>query len=255
MSERALTKFKLISVALLIVGLVSAAVAVSLHRTNGTKFRHAKGFTLITKETTIPFVPHQPLPDESTYSVTTRYQRSDGTWKQVRTYYNADGQVVMKDIGYGIPGSGVFRIDKARGELDFVSSMPPIEKTSYVPIDDGHTQPNFLTDDSVAGYQTYVLRFTDQDGGYTDFYKAPELDGHTIRKVTVSSLGESIAEPLQIKMGDPDNRVFAGLPNWLVNYDHFKEKISVMEEAGKHEAAQALRRDLEEQIAKEVKEQ
>ncbi len=255
MSDRALTRFKLVSVGLFVLGLFSATVAVSLHRTNGTKFRHAKGFTLITKDTTIPFIPHQPLPDESTYCMTTRYQRSDGTWKQVRTYYNANGQVVMKDIGYGIPGSGVFKIDKTRGVLDFVSAMPPVERTSYVPIDDGHTQTNFLRDDSVAGYQTYVLRFADHDGGYTDFYKAPELDGHAIRKVTVSTLGVSITEPIQIKIGDPDNRVFAGLPNWLINYDHFKEKISVMEEAGKHEAAQALRRDLDEQIAKEVKEQ
>jgi hypothetical protein len=112
-----------------------------------------------------------------------------------------------------------------------------------------------LKDDWVQGYQTYVLRFLDQEGGYTDMYCALELDGEPIRTVTVSPNGIFLEEAVQIKLGDPDDRVFGPLPNLLVNYDHFKSKIAAMEEAGKHDSAEAMQRELDEQIAKEIKDQ
>jgi hypothetical protein len=43
-------RFKLLSVVLLVVGVVSVAVAYSLQRANGLARRHAKGFTVVTKE-------------------------------------------------------------------------------------------------------------------------------------------------------------------------------------------------------------
>ena len=255
MSERSFAKFKLISIAVFIFGLVSAALAFSFHQVNGKKVRHAKGFTLITRDTAMPFTWSPDGPNIIKYSICVRYKKSDGPWKQVRKYYNSKDEVVKKDIGVGIPGQGVFKVDIANRVLEFLSSMPPVEKTSYVPINDGHDHPNFLKDDLVHGYQTYVLRFPDQDGGYLDIYFAPELDDTPIREVSVSPLGTGITELIDIKMGDPDERVFSGLSKWLVSYDRFKWKIATMEEAGKHEAAESLRKELAEQIAKEDRKQ
>ncbi len=45
------------------------------------------------------------------YLITARYQKSDGTWKEVRTAYKFSGKV-LENIQFGIPGQGVFQVDK-----------------------------------------------------------------------------------------------------------------------------------------------
>ena len=139
MSNNSSARIKFVSIGLLILGAVSATLAYSLRPAKGVKLRPRKGFTLRTQDTTISIIPRQPGPQEITHANTIRYQKSDGTFKQVRTYFNADGAVVKKDILFGIPGQGVFKINNARGPLNFLSSMPPKEKTSYVRLDDGHS--------------------------------------------------------------------------------------------------------------------
>jgi hypothetical protein len=253
MSHKSFARFRAISTAIFVVGAVSAGFAYSLHKRNGPQLRHRKGFTLRMKSTAIPVTPRQPEPLEITHKDTIRYQRSDGTFKEVTTYYNSSDAVVKKDIVFGIPGQGVFSVNNPQGPLNFLSAMPPKEKSSYVRDDDGHWQPNFLKDDLVQGHQTYVLHFPDQDGGYTDMYCALDLDGEPIRQVTVESYGVHISEAVQIIPGDPDDNVFGPLPNLLINYDTFKRKMATMEEAGNHEAAQSMQRELDEQIASQMK--
>ena len=256
MSHKSFARFRAISIALFVIGVVSAGFAYSLHKRSGPQLRPRKGFTLRTRDTNMLFVPRlHPFPNEIAYAETIKYQRSDGTFKAVTIYHNANGKVVKKDITLGVPGQGVFKISNSQGPLEFLSAMPPKEKTSYVPIYDGHSHPNFLRDDWVQGYQTYVIRFPDDDGnGYSDMYYAPELDGQPIREVTVSIGGVSIVETVQITLGDPDDRVFGPLPNLLVDYDFFRSKIAIMEESGKRDTAEALQRELDEQIAKQAKE-
>jgi hypothetical protein len=258
MSQKFLVRFRMISIAVFIVGLLSAAVAYSLQLRGAVKLRHARGFTIVTRETTTFSDPTiKRGPEQIDHVIDVRYQKSDGTWKEVRTYRNATGSVVKKDIGFGIPGRGVFQIDRERGVLNFLSPMPPKEKTSYIPISDGHHSPNFLRDgELVQGYATYVLRFPDDDGGgYMDVYYAPELDGTPIRRVTVFKGGVGIAEAIQIKLGDPDDRAFSSLPKWLIDYDRFKEKIQAMEDSGKPEVAEALRRQLEQYLSQQAQDQ
>jgi hypothetical protein len=248
MSQRTLARFKFVSIVIFVIGLVSATVAFSIQKSNGKKQRHRIGFTLVTKQSTVPFVPIQ---NSDRYTITVRYQKSDGTWRQVRTPRNAEGKVLKRDITVGVPGQGVFKVNKDQGALDFVSSMPGKEVTSYVQITDGRNDPSYLKDDWVFGYKTYVLRFPHDDGGYVDLYCAPDLDGAVIKLVAASPYGMTVEEPIEIKLGDPDERVFGSLPNWLVNYDRFKEKIATLEEKGKHESAEALRREMAQHIAKQ----
>jgi len=248
MSERSIARFKVASILVFGLGLLSVGVVYAL-QANNSKLRHRTGFTLVMKETAA-VTTNGADAKQIAYTITVRYQRSDGSWRQIRKYYNGLEQVIKKDLGFAVPGRGVFRIDRDRGVLDFLSSMPPKEKTSYVAITNGHDDPHFLKDDNVQGYATYVLRFPDQDG-YTDLYYAPQLDGQIIRKVHVSRNSVAINEPIQITLGDPDDRVFASLPRLVVNYDHFQEKIAAMDERGNHEAAEAMRRELEEELARD----
>jgi hypothetical protein len=243
MSNRLITKFKVISIALLLVGLLSVTVAFSVQKSDGKTPR--RGFTLVTKATSVPSDGSQYIG----YTINVRYQKSDGTWRQVRTTRNADGKVLKRDITVGIPGQGVFKVNKDQAALDFLSSMPAKEITSYVRVSDGRNDPSYFKDDWVAGYKTHVLRFFGDDGGYTDLYCAPDLDGQVIKMVAVTPYGTSVEEPIEIKLGNPDERAFGSLPKWLVKYDQFKQKIASLEEKRKHETAEALRREMAQHIA------
>ena len=250
MSEKVFVRFKIISVAIFILGLVSVALALTIQQTDTPKMQPAKGFTLRSRSVVTLTVPRQPGPKEIAYSEAVRYQKSDGTFREVRRYLNVDGKVLKKSILVGIPGQGVFSIDLPKGTLSFVSAMPSKDKTSVVRLTNGRDQPNFLKDDWVKGYSTYVLRFTDQEGGYSDIYFSPDLNNQPLRRVDVSPHAVAVEEVFEIQLGDPDERAFATLPKWVVNYDLFKFKIAEMEKAGNHSAAAAMRRELDEQIKK-----
>jgi len=249
MFNRTLIRIKFIATLLFIVGLVSAAVAYAVNRSNGVKLKPATGFTLVTRETIIPNFTGEPL--ELNYRVTTRHEKSDGTWKQVRSYYKSEGKSFREDIAFGIPGEGVFQVDQNRGTLNFVSGMGPKEQTSYVAVTDDHLHPNFLKDDVVLGYATHVLRFPDQDGGYVDLYRAPDLNNRTIRKISVSSKGISVVDAVQITVGNPEDKVFENLPMWHVRYERFQDKVKGMEEIGKPDVAEAMRQELKRQSKKD----
>lgn len=247
MSQRTLARFKVLSIVIFVIGLVSATVAFSIQKGNGKKQRHRIGFTLVMKGTSVPSDGSK----QDGYTISIRYQKSDGTWRQVRTYRDSQGKILKKDITVGVPGQGVFKVNKDQAALEFLSSMPSKEITSYVPITDGRNDPSYFKDDWVAGYKTYVLRFFGDDGGTTDLYFAPDLDGQLIKMVNVSPYGISVEEPTQITLGDPEEKVFGSLPKWLVKYDRFKEKIATLEEKGKHESAEALRREMAQHIARQ----
>lgn len=257
MADSSSTRIKFVSIALLIAGMVSVALAYSLKQANGVKLRYAKGFTVVTKETVTMNDPRmQSEPRQADYVITVRYQRSDGAWKEARTAYKSNGTILRENIQFGTPGRGVFDVDKARGALSFISSMPPKEVTSYVPITDGHEHPRFLRDDTVQGYKTYVLHYVvAQDGSYEDEYYAPELDGYPIKSFKFAPYGSSITEAIRITLGDPDESVFGSLPNWMVDYERFKKKIQAIEDDGHHEAAEVVRRELERELAKQIKDQ
>ena len=249
-------KFKLLAVVLLVGGVVSVTLAYSWQRANGPARRPAKGFTLITKETvTLKDPAAQAEARQADYVITARYQKSDGTWKEVRTAYKSSGKVLREDITFGLPGQGVFQVDKDQGVLHYLSQMPPKEETSYVAITDGHDNPRFSRDDIVQGYKTYVLHYVvADDGSYEDEYYAPDLDGSMIKSIKSSPYGSSVTEAIQITQGDPDESVFGSLPDLVVNYDRFEKKIKAIEADGRHETAEALRRELQQERAKKKSE-
>jgi hypothetical protein len=216
--------------------------------------RRAKGLTIVTKETIRLHDPKmQALPQQADYVITVRSQKSDGTWKEVRTRYKVDGSVLSETTNFGIPGEGAFQFDKARGELEFLSPMPPKETTSYVPITDGHNHPRYVRDEVVQGYQTYVLHYeVDKAGSYEDEYYAPELDNYPIRSVKIAPHGVSVTELVQITLGDPDESVFTSLPKGSVKYEHFKQKMKALEDDGMHEAAGAMQRELEQELSRQT---
>lgn len=245
---------RLLSIGLLIAGLVSVAVTFVFTQAKGGRNRRAKGFTIVSKETIKLNDPKmQARPQQADYVMTVRYQKSDGTWKEVITAYKSNGSVLRETTNFGIPGDGSYQFTKASGQLNFLSNMPPKEVTSYVAVTDGREHPKYTRDEVVQGYKTYVLHYEiDKDGSYMDEYYAPDLDGYPIRAMKVSPNGVSVTEAVEITFGDPDESVFASLPKSKVNYDHFKKKMDTLEQDGHREAAATMKRELDQRLAKEA---
>jgi hypothetical protein len=243
-------RMRVLSIALFVMGVVSAVIAYALPQ-KGPKTRPAKGFTIVTKETIKLNDPkEQANPQQSDYVITVRSQKSDGTFKEVRTAYKNDGKVIRQQITFGTPGDGVFQ-DTGKGELEFLSAMPSTEITSLVPIVDSHSDPRFVREEVVQGYNCYVLRYeVDKDGSYEEEYYAPELDNYAIRSVKVAPYGVSTTEMVQLTLGNPADDVFTSVPKKPVKYDAFKNKMKALEDDGKQEAADAMRRDLEHRLSK-----
>ncbi|MCA1579552.1 MAG: hypothetical protein LC794_19570 [Acidobacteria bacterium] len=243
-------RLRFLSIALFVTGVVSAVIAYALPP-KGAKTRPAKGFTIVTKETIKLHDPKaQANPQQSDYVITVRSQKSDGTWKEVRTAYKNDGKVTKEHTAFGIPGDGVFQ-DSGKGELEFLSAMPGTDVTSLVPIVDSHSDPKFVRDEVVQGYNCYVLRYeVDKNGSYEEEFYARELDNYPIRSVKVAPHGVSTTEMVQITLGNPADDVFTSVPKKPVKYEAFKNKIKALEEDGKHGAADSMRRDLDRRLAK-----
>lgn len=243
-------RIRVLSISLFVTGLVSAVIAYALPQ-KGPKTKPAKGFTIVTKETIKLNDPKaQANPQQSDYVITVRSQKSDGTWKEVRTAYKNDGKVIREHITFGIPGDGVFQ-DSGKGELEFISAMPSAEVTSFVPVVDSHSDPKFVREEVVQGYNTYLLRYeVDKNGSYEEEYYAPELDNYAIRTVKVAPHGVSTTEMVQLTLGNPPDHVFTSVPKGPVKYNAFKNKMKALEDEGHSGAADAMRRDLDRRLSK-----
>ncbi len=172
----------------------------------------------------------------------------DGSWKQVGTYTSPDGKIKKEELGFGLIGRGVFQVDKRERVLYFLSAMTasPLYVSSDLRRDE-----RYVRDDSVLGYETRVLRFKADDGsGYTENYYAPGLQDLLIKTVSVSENGVSVAEAVQILLGEPNEDEFGSVPDWPIRYERFEEKIESLKEAGNEDAAEQMRQLLKQERLK-----
>lgn len=221
-------RIRVLSIVLFVSAVVSAAIVYALPP-KGPKTRPAKGFTIVTKETIKMNDPkEQANPRQSDYVITVRSQKSDGTWKEVRTAYKNDGKVIREQTAFGIPGDGVFQ-DSGNGELEFLSAMPGTEVTSLVPIVDSHSNPKFVREEVVQGHNCYVLHYeVDKNGSYEEESYAPELNNYPIRSVKIAPYGVSTTDMIQLTLGNPADDEFTLAPRKPVKYDAFKNKMKAV---------------------------
>ena len=172
-----------------------------------------------------------------------RYQKSDGSWRLTTTYYNPDGTIRKVDTSFGQLGRGVFQVNEKAMRLNFISPMSP--QTNIVSASDMRKDPNFVREDSVLGYETFVSRQSEEDGAYAEVYRAPALQGMAIKIIFSSGAGTTVIEPTRIALGEPSETVFTAVPDYQVNYGDFENKIQAIEESGKHETAKQMRQELQ----------
>jgi hypothetical protein len=123
-----------------------------------------------------------------------RYVSSKGKWRSLRVFPDGHQMEQVAEIG-----RGVFTLDHQAKKMFFLSPYSPdvIDPLSY------RKSPDFIREEYVAGYLTYVLR---QNNGDTsiDFYRAPEFNGE-ILKITIRrpEIPTKIIEPVSIALGEP----------------------------------------------------
>jgi hypothetical protein len=230
-------KFRLLSLLVLVLGLATASLAVWRLR---TPTPIGSGFILHSKMT---FRAATGGPTEVRGS-RVRYQKSDGSFKQITSYLNVDGKPNRTVTLLGLLGRGVFEFAQNDQAIAFVSAMrsqiPPVSETELRKIH----HHNALRDATVLGYKTLVVRLPgDSPDSYTELYHAIDLQGFQIKTVSVSDAGTSIFEPTKIEAQEPSSENF-DLPKLPISYERFEQKIKALEESGQTDTAELMRQQL-----------
>lgn len=181
-------------------------------------------------------------------AIKVRFQKADGAWKEVTTYYKPDGSVLAVNKRYSIYGRGVFEVNEQQKKLLFVG--PRLHEVHVFSEAEARKDSDFVREDSVLGYKTLVTRVPDSEGSsdYTEFHRAPDLNGVYLKTVFASSEGYStVIEATKIELGEPAASEFADLPNYPVGYDFYETKIQIMESRGNHDLAEQMRQLLQAQ--------
>ena len=227
-------KLRLASLCVLGLGVVALILA---YQSRATSQGGRQGFTLYSTMTTIM--------QGGTPAITgtrIRYQRADGSFKQVTTYLAPDGKTSRTDILYGSPHRGVFLVDEGDKRIEFISSLS--EKSIALSEEDLHgSHRNIVGEETLMGYKVLVARDGD-DTNYTELYHAPSLMGFQIKTVSVGPDSTLKIEPTKIVLGNPAASEIANVPHYPMSYILFEEKIQTMEERGSADAARQMRETL-----------
>ncbi len=207
--------FKTLLMVVFILGLLTVGLAYTIRYAR--KPSAPVGFKMTSTQT------YTPTGGKARVTATVeRFQKADGTFKSVYTYYNPDGSVQRTNSSFGQAGRGVFRVDEKSKTSTFLSPMPA--KKPIFTEDILRSDPNFVREEIVLGYKTFVSRLPDDDSSdYTELYRAIDFQGLAIKMVDVSSGGTNVLEPTKIEIGEPDAKIFEA-PDYPINYEEYKQK-------------------------------
>ncbi len=164
----------------------------------------ATGFTMVSQQFRI-------LDDETRLlkGIWTRYQRSDGAFRQDNAHVMPDGELVVMNSSISVPGEGYVRAVRGRGVIDerpgqaATAPFATLESIDYM-----KSNPRLgyrvLGTESILGFETYIVEQTKPGGHQSKRNLAPELLGFPIRL----EIDDMLVEPLSIVLGEPDPQVF-----------------------------------------------
>ena len=153
-----------------------------------------------------------------------RLQRSDGTWKEMTTYYSESGATEGQTTILGITGRGVFKINDEKQRLFFLS--PKYHAVHEVNAEQMRSSGQFVRDDVLLGYPVVVQRTPGGDGGFTEFFLAPSLGGTLLREMDRNRDGSfALIDADEITLGEPTDADFGPVPNYVVDYTVYERFI------------------------------
>lgn len=174
----------------------------------------------------------------------TRLQRSDGVFAVTHTYYRPDGSTEVTETGIGFAGVGVFRADERGGKLEFLAPLD--EEGAAATEDELKADPAFVREDALLGQRVLVARQGDEEAArYRESWRAPALRNFELKAVVASPRGTEVTEPVELRLGEPDDALPRRLAHLPRSFARFEERVSEAERRGKTELAERMRRRLE----------
>jgi hypothetical protein len=141
----------------------------------------------------------------------------------------ADGKVIRQGVTFGLPGRGIFQVDKENNRLNFLSPMAvlrPLVTESGL-----RSDPRFVREDNVLGYRTYVLKHEQKSEESVEIHYAVDLQGLPIKHTFVSNKTIEVLEPTMIYLSEPEDSIFGTMPDLPVNYEFYEKDKQLMEQA------------------------
>jgi len=150
-------------------------------------------------------------------SISTRYQKGDGNWKQVRQGFNKDGTADGGGELYGFNDLGVFGHETDSNSVTFLSQ----KDHAFHHVNEAAMRANretFLGERKILGYSCLGQQSAP---GIEDWlspeFEIPLLEIHYVMN------GKIVREVTQIMLGEPNFN--ATLPNCNVNYSPYEQKL------------------------------
>jgi hypothetical protein len=237
---------KIIGLSALILALVVAALALGGSARKSSPLAEGvapqtsiPSFTLTTSRTITPANARERL-----MTTTQRFQRSDGIYKLVQTFYAPDGTAKQSQTYFGFINLGVFRVDESNKRLVFTGPLIDDRPANVEQFLRNHEQ--FIREESIAGVTVMVWRQADADPEeFREEYRAPSLGGLLIKTVKVSAGERETTEPTSIQMGEPPPNLFDELLSYRADYSSYERRVEQAEKKNDREMALLMRQLLE----------
>ena len=169
-----------------------------------------------------------------------KYQKANGDWKEITTYFNRDGSVKAVNTCIAITNVGVFEVNDNLRELIFIS--PKAHAMHLETEDQLRADPKFVREDKVLGYKT-IVEHESQIGkpDFVETHRAPALGGAIIKIVDSGATPDqyTVIEATRIDVGEPTESF--NYPAYPFSYSFYQSQIEKEELLGHKQAAASMR--------------
>lgn len=234
---RRLLTARYLAIVILILGVVSTSIGLEVRRHRQHSYRESTTppFTMVSRQT---FLTRSPADKGLLNAMKVRFQRSDGNWKEVTTYYKQDGAVLTISKEFGITSRGVFEVHDNTRTLLFLS--PKRHSVHAMDEEEFRQSAEFRREDTVLGFNVLVQHMANADAE-SELAFAPALGGALLKVIDAGSAGFTVIEPLKIDLGEPSESEFADIPDYPFDYRFYEGQIKSEESRGHREVASRMR--------------
>jgi hypothetical protein len=223
--------------------LAGGAISVAWKSKNAMKSqKEAQGFTLTFTHT---YAERGNAPRLTGERV--GYVSVSGEQKILEFGFSATGEKRIAKIVYGVPGLGEFIEDTARHVLEFYrpagSAGKADGKGGIAPpqkIEDLKKSPQFVRTEMVLGQECAVLRSSQGDNDWVEWYHSPLFGVAPAKMVSHTEEGESVMELTGIVRGEPAASLVKMPDDWPVSFSGQRAEAEKLRSFGKEDRAQWL---------------
>lgn len=205
--------FKRLSVSVFLLGVLTFAIGYGIQSANTKTVNSVENLRAGVKVTYNQMRVSHDGSEKVLQNKIERWQKADGSWKELITVFNREGAVIGSGTKYAVNGRGVFQVDEKNKQLHFLGARP---ETLPAFSENGYRKSsNFVGEGSVLGYKTLVER-----SSTSEFHSAPDLQGLRLKTIFFGSEDQpkTVIEAVNIELREPTSEEFGKLPDYPVVY-------------------------------------